>query len=1029
MNLYTAAVKRPVIVMIGLITLVSVGAISAYKLPIEFLPQVEFPFIGVFVPYRNSHPDYIQRNIAKPVEEVLSTLGDVKSIFSNSTDDGAFVGVEFNWGRDVGVLRMEVKEKLDQIRGELPADVDMVNIFTFDSNDIPILEGRIAAKGIDLSGSYNLLERSVVNPLKRIEGVGSVNIDGVEPKQISIYLNLDKLKAHSVDVGRLFQNLQGANMNASAGEVTHSGLRYAVRSVGTFNEFEQVENLVVSEEGLRLKDIADIYYGEPAMTYGRYLGREKAVAFWIQKASNANTVEVAQKVQAALDKINADPAMKGISVLLFFDQSEEILNGVRGLRQAGIIGGFFAVFVLYFFLRRLTTTLIVAVAIPFSIVCTLAFLYFTNRTLNMLTMMGLMLGVGMLVDNAIVVLESIFRHQSEEGTEPVKASIIGTKEVAVAVTAATFTSVIVFAPIVFSSGSDELFVWLSSVGVTISAAILFSLLISLTMIPFLTSRFLKPKKAKPSAVLAKLQDGYVRALKWTTLKHPGITSIIAIAMLAGTVGIFNAFLAGGDDDDSLIIRRIFFRLDFADNVDYKRTGEYIREVEDSLYAHQDELDMKTVYSYYRDNLAQSTVYFNDEYLTKEQLREKRKQIRDMLPEFAGVNYLLGDNSGGSGGGAQMFSVNIFGEDKQTLEDIANEAKRRFEYIDDFTDVKTSVELGRSEIEINVDRDAASRFNLTSSDITQVMGMTFRGIELNRFQAKEREVPMYISLDPSDRVGIHNLENLLVSVTDEGQDITLGAIADFQEARGPTQITRRNQKTTVSVQGLYEGDESGELREEMTAIMNNLEMPTGYSWSYSQRIQERDQQKSHMMSNILLAVLCVYMLMAALFESFMHPWVIMSCLPFAFVGVVIALAVTGTAMGIMAFIGCILLVGIVVNNGIVLVDHINNYRKQGLTMEDAILAGGRERFRPIVMTAATTILGLLPMAIGSARIGDAQYYPLARAVMGGLISSTALTLLVVPTNYVLAERLKNWSARLWVRSSQPRERKSKAKVQA
>lgn len=1015
MRLYEMAVRKPVIVMIGLITLLVMGGISAYKLPIEFLPRVEFPFIGVYVPYPNSHPDYIERNISKPIEEVMATLGDVHEIRSFSQEDGAFIGVEFNWGRQVSVLRMEVKERLDQIRSDLPNDIERMQIFTFDTNDIPILEGRISATGSDLSGSYDLIERSIINPLKRIEGVGAVNIDGVEPKEVSIYLQIDKLKAHRVDVGRLFAQLQGANMSASGGEITADGLRYSVRSMGNFHSFEEVENLVINESGVRLKDVADVYYGEPVVPYGRFLNGEKSVAFWIQKSSNANTVEVARRVHDAMERMNSDPSLEGINVLLFFDQSEEILHGVRSLLQAGFIGGFFAIVILYFFLRRLSTTLIVAVAIPFSIVCTLAFLYFTNRTLNMLTMMGLMLGVGMLVDNAIVVLESIFRHQVR-GEESHKASIDGSQEVATAVVAATLTSVIVFAPIVFGSSSDELFVWLSSVGITISTAILFSLLISLTLIPFLTSRLLKPRKTAESRFLVGVQDRYVRVLRWTSIKRPVLTSFVLVPLLIAVTlaGVKFIGIKGPQDDDSLLIKRIYLGYDFTDNLGYKQTREYVKRVQDAIETKHDSLGVKTVYSYYEDNHAGTTVYFDDKYLSKNELKEKRQMLRRTIPDMAGVHIQMGDNSGGSSGGASALEVNIFGEDKQVLDEIANEVKRRFRYLGGLTDVKTSVEMGKEQIRVSLDRELAAHYALDSQTIANVMNLTFRGVQLNRFQTPEREVPMSIILDPADRVGIYNLRNLIVGMADN-KEITLGSVAELEETRGAQEIRRENQKTMVSVRGMYEGDDFDGLREQVAGIMNSIEYPLGYHWQYSRRIQERDQQKSQMGINALLAVVCVYMLMAALFESFLHPLVIMMCLPLAFIGVVWTLIVSKTSFGLMAMIGAVILIGVVVNNGIVLIDHVNNFRKRGLSMEDAIIEGGRERFRPIVMTAGTTVLGLIPMAVGNAHLGDAQYYPLARAVMGGLISSTFLTLLVLPTYYVVAERLKNWRARVAIRA--------------
>jgi hydrophobic/amphiphilic exporter-1 (mainly G- bacteria), HAE1 family len=1016
MRLHELSVKKPVLVMIGLVTLLAMGGIASFKLPIEFLPHVEFPFIGVFIPYPNSHPDYIERHIVKPVEEVFATLGNVHRIQSQTQPDGAFVGVEFEWGRDVNVLRMEVKEKLDQIRPDLPADVEHLQVFTFDTNDIPIVEGRISAVGRDLSGSYDLIERSIINPLKRVDGVGNVFIEGVEPKEIAIYLSLDKIKSHRVDVGNVFRLLQSANATASGGKLTANGIRYTIRSLGSFQSIDDIENLVVSPEGLRLKDIADVYYGEPVLTYGRRLNGEHAVAFWIQKASNANTVDVARRVHKAMDKMNSDPALKGINVLLFFDQSAEILNGVHGLRDAGVIGGFLAVAILYFFLRRMTTTLIIAVSIPFSLICTLAFLYFSGHSLNMLTMMGLMLGVGMLVDNAIVVLESIYRHQNR-GENSAHAAITGTSEVATAVTASTLTTVIVFAPIVFG-GKDELFVWLASVGVTISVAILFSLLVSLTLIPFLASKLKKPKKSETSngpLFFTRLEERYARTLEWTTFKHPRWTlGIVTATLLITVAGAKIIGLKGPQDDDSLLVERIYMDYKFSDNVGYKEADAYVKRVEAALEAKRDSLEIETIYSYYRDNSAATTVYFKDKSLSKEKLKEKRKELRRAIPDIPGVTLQMGNDSGESSGGAQLLQVNLFGDDKMVLADVANEVKRRLGYVKDLTDVKTSVELGGDEINISLDSELVARYNLTAKDIASIMGLTFRGVQLDRFRGEDREVPMSISLDPSDQVGIYNLNNLLVGMTDD-KEITLGSLAKFTETKGPTQIERDNQRTIVSVQGLYEGKDFGAMLKDITGIMNTVTLPPGYIWSFSREIKEKNQQQQQMLINSLLAILCVYLIMAALFESYLHPLVIMICLPLAAVGVIWMLLLTHTSMGLMAMIGVVILIGVVVNNGIVLIDHVNFLRKEGMSIEDAVMAGGRERLRPILMTATTTVLGLLPMALGSSHIGDAQYYPLARAVMGGLVSSTFLTLLVLPAYYVLGERAKVWWANVWARS--------------
>ncbi|MBU0741844.1 efflux RND transporter permease subunit, partial [bacterium] len=436
MWLTRVSLRRPVTLAMVLLTMVVLGAVSVWKMPLDFLPRVEFPFIGVIVPYPNGIPSQVEKEIVLPIEEVLATLGGVRELSSYSDADQAFVGVEFDWGRDVNLLRMEVKEKIDQIRADLPGDVRDILLLTFDTNDIPIIEGRIAAKGRDLSESWDLLDQKIIAPLQRIPGVGRVNIDGVLPTQASIYLDFDKILEHNVDVSNLFRILGAANVELTIGTVTDEGLRYDVRTVSGLSSIDDLRELAIDTRGLRLQDVADVVYGAPALSYGRRLNGEPAVAFWIQKASGYNTVEVCRAIEDELARINLDPSLQGISSFSFFNQAEQITNSLKSLLQGGLLGSLLAVVVLYLFLRRLSMTAVVSVAIPLSLMGTAVFLYLSGRSLNILTMMGLMLGVGMLVDNAVVVLESIHRRQ-RTGAGPLSAAVRGTKEVGRAVVAST----------------------------------------------------------------------------------------------------------------------------------------------------------------------------------------------------------------------------------------------------------------------------------------------------------------------------------------------------------------------------------------------------------------------------------------------------------------------------------------------------------------------------------------------------------------------------------------------------------------
>ncbi|MBM4118457.1 efflux RND transporter permease subunit [bacterium] len=458
------SLRRPVTILVALAAVLVLGAVSITRLKLDFLPKVDWPFVGVQLPYPNAVPAQVEREIARPVEEVLATLGDVRSLRSYSDRDGAFVGVEFDFGRDIDVLRLEVKERLEQVRPLLPADLEDYFIFTFNTTDIPVMEGRISAPGRDLAGSYELLERRIIAPLQRIEGVGRVVVDGVSPKDVTIYLLLDRIVAHGVDVGRLFATLNASNLDLSLGRVQDGRQRVSVRSLGQFRSVEEIRQLPIGP-GIRLADVAEVVYAEPAPNYYRHIDGEPAIAFEIRKASGANIVEVSRRVHAEIERFKRDPTLAGIDVMVWFDQGENIQGSLKDLLMSGLVGSLLAVGILLVFLRRLLTTLIAAIAIPVSVIATCAFLFLTHRSLNILTMMGLMLAVGMLVDNGIVVLEAIYRRH-EKGEAQRAAAAAGTREVAMAVIASTATSVIVFAPIVLTKNT-EITLWLSEVGVSL----------------------------------------------------------------------------------------------------------------------------------------------------------------------------------------------------------------------------------------------------------------------------------------------------------------------------------------------------------------------------------------------------------------------------------------------------------------------------------------------------------------------------------------------------------------------------------
>ncbi|MEZ4652667.1 MAG: efflux RND transporter permease subunit [Candidatus Eisenbacteria bacterium] len=889
---------------------------------------------------------------------------------------------------------------MEKVRPQLPSDVRDYQIFTFDSNDIPILVGRISSRGTDLSSSYDLLERRIINPLRRVEGVGRVVVDGIAPKDVTIYLSLDKILAHSVDVGNVFRQLQGNNVDLSVGSVRQGRQKVAVRALGQLRTMEDLENLQVNDAGVTLADISDIVYAEPAPNYYRRINGEAAVAFEIQKASGANIVEVSRRVNKVLDEIREDPGLSGVDVVLFFDQADQIKNSLRGLLSSGLIGSLLAIGILLLFLRNLRATLVVSIAIPFCVIASCTYLFLSGKSLNVLTMMGLMLAVGMLVDNAIVVLEAIHR-RNERGQTGKLAARLGAREVAIAVTASTLTSVIVFAPVVFGKG--ELMVWLGEVGMTISITLVFSLLVCLTIVPLLAARLQKHDTKGEFAFLTRFRERYLRVLEWTAFQHPRRTVFVlvpAVVVVTILVAKITGFKPEPEDDRGFKQDAVSLELEFTDNANVYRVRDYIDRVEPFILSKEDSLGIESLYTYYQSNYAAMRLYFKRDDPTEKDIREMREYLRDHLPVIAGLNYRFGDDQG-VGRGAKKVSVTLFGEDSDLLEEMADEVQRRLSLIDDVHDVKTQSEAGSDEIRVQLDRVVASRYGVNANDVAQILGLTFRGVPLRRMQGRDREIDLGIILEASDRRSVENLSEIPVSYRDE-RPVRLGQVSHFEFGRAPQQLYREEQKTALTITGSYEGEKFNEVLDEVRATMNGFAMPAGYSWSFGREIQQSQEGQNQMGTNLLLALFCVYLVMAALFESFLHPLVIMTCVPYALLGVVWTLMITRTPMNLFAMIGIVILIGVVVNNGIVLLDHINGLRRRGLSREEAIREGCRDRFRPILMTASTTILGLVPLSIGGAHVAGAYYYPLARAVMGGLAASTILTLVLLPNFYILAE---------------------------
>lgn len=966
------------------------------------------------VPYPGSTPEEVEKQITRPAEEVLATISGLKNMYSTSYEGGSNIFLEFDWGEETTIRALEVREKIDGIRSQWPDDVENYFTFQFSTSDMPIMTLRVSSER-DLSGAYEMLNRKLKMPLERLEGVAQVELYGVYPKEVRVELISDRIAAHKVNLVDLASMLSSSDFSLTAGKISDSNRRFMVRPLGELKSIDQIANLMINSEGLRLKDIANVSFEEPEREEGRHLNRTYAIGLNISKESEANTVATAQRVVQTVEELKQDPEMEGVNLYYMDNAADGIVSSLNDLLTSGLIGAVFALLVLFLFLRRISTTLIVTLAVPISIVITLGGLYFLGLSLNILSMMGLMLAIGMLVDNAVVVTESIHRHQLENPDEPVQSTIKGVKEVAMAVTAGTLTTGIVFLPFIISP-ADEVTLFLKHVSLAICIALAISLVISQTIVPLLMSKIKIGHRETKTTFIDKIIARYDRVLAWL-IDH----RIASVCLMVGTLGsiALPANFVNQDffPDNEGSERKIYLHYHISGNYTLDRIEKEVTKVEDFLFANQEDLEIESVYSYFRSGYAQSTIM-----LTKEEgdksLEEIREEILEDMPKVVIGNPSFTWNSGMRDNGLKIM---ISGESSQRLAELSYEIADVLDRVEGFRDVRSEAEQGEEEVRIVVDRERARQYGYSTQQVASTVSTAMRGYNLRRFRTPEGEVDMRLAFQDSDKQSIDNVRNISIQSQDPERDpIKLAAIADIRNSRGPQSIQRENRITKIGIKIGLDGITGEEGTERLNQVLANYELPAGYAWGFGLDHDYEQESQNLMLINMLMALVLIYLVMAGLFESIVHPAGIWSSIIFAFVGVYWFFWITNTTLQIMAFIGILILIGIVVNNGIVLIDHINYLRSTGMPRREALLQAGHDRFRPIVMTAATTVLGLLPLCFGDTQIGGdgPPYFPMARAIVGGLAFSTVVTLIILPTIYLLLDDFRIWTKRVARRAKSP-----------
>ncbi|CAN5322107.1 efflux RND transporter permease subunit [soil metagenome] len=1001
------ALRRPITTLMLFVALAVVGAVATRLLPLEKFPDLTFPGLFVQIPYPGSTPEEIERLITRPVEEALATLSGVERMESTTSESQAQIELQFGWDRNIAAAGIDARAKVDAIRHLLPADLERIELTTGSFSDAPILVLRISSER-DLSNAYAMLERNVKRRIERLEGVSRVELEGVDPPEIRILVDADRASAYHVDLIALRELLARSNFAVSAGQITAGGTRFSVRPAGEFRSLAEMENLIIDGGDVRLGDIASIELRSPERNYGRHLNGRYAIGLSIYKATGANMVEVSDRVLAEVAGIDRLPQMHGISIIDLDNHANGVRESLSDLLKSGLIGALFAILVLYLFLRQVATTLIVMLCVPFSLLITLGAMFFFGLSLNILSMMGLMLAIGMLVDNAVVVTESIFRRRQLDSSQPLVAALAGVREVGLAVIAGTATSIIVFVPIMFGARND-ISVFLTHVAITIVVALLSSLLIAQTLVPMLAARVRPPPAVTGRTWMARLTERYARILHWT-LAHRWWTAAAIVAVLVAGLLVPPRFIQF-DTFPQESSRRLSLQYHI-DGTHPLSTVERVAvdRVEDFLFANAAAFEIEAVYSYFDEARAQTTIFLAPENEARVPTREIIERIEEGLPEI-----IIGQPSFQfeRQGGGEGFSLQISGDSTERLAELSEPVIRVLDRVDGLYGLRSDAATGDPEVRVVVDREKALAVGLDTERVARMVATALRGDQLPEFRGETDDISVRLAFRDSDRATLADLAGIPL-FPPSGRMITLGSVADFRIERGPRAIQRVDRQTAVVISGNLEPETSlDELQPEVERLMEQFALPPGYQWKFGRGFDEVDETQSMMAINILLGVALIFIVMAALFESVLYPLSIITSIAYSIVGVLLMFWLTGTTFSFMASIGIMILIGVVVNNGIVLIDHINNLRLAGMGRDDAILQGGRDRLRPILMTAATTILGLLPLAFGTTQIGGdgPPYFPMARAIIGGLAFSTLTSLLVVPNVYVWLDGTSRWMRKL------------------
>ncbi|RKD25128.1 multidrug ABC transporter [Ammoniphilus oxalaticus] len=1014
MNLSQFSIRRPVTVLMIMIAMLIFGFVSFPKMAVDLYPELNLPVAVVVTSVDGGTPAEVETLVTRPIEEALASVSNVDTVSSNSISGSSQVIVQFNWGVDIDQATLDMRDKVDMVRGSLPDSANSPRILKFDPNAEPVITMALAGDG-DITELKAIADDDIKPRLERIDGVASVGISGGNDRVIEVTVDPSKLQTYGITLDQVRQSFGAMNLAGSAGSIREGDQKFQIRVEGEYEQVKSIGNTPITIPGgsIYLRDIASIEDTHHEVTQLAYFNGEPSLGLTVTKASGGNTVDVANHVMKEIEKLKTE-LPEGMNVTVIVDNSDMIKDSIKSVTEHGILGLAFAVIILYLFLNSARSTLVVSIVIPISVVATFSMMYFSGQTINLISLSGILLGLGSLVDFAVVILENIYR-QRQLGKGVLEAAVEGSKQVGNAVMASALAQIVVFLPIIFVDGiAAELF---GPLALTVIFSHVAALVVSMMLVPMLGSRWLDKipdeslyhgeYKGKNPVVwfnrgFERLSKFYGRILEWALNKRKTVLAI-TIGTLVGSLALFP--FVGMEFIPKMDEGQFSVSVEMPTGTVLEETAKAVAQIEE-VTKDIPELDM--MYTSIGsgggpDGFSVNTANLGRVTLIMKPLNERKRSTEEIVLETRKkVNFIpdakitVEESSAMDGMGGAPIQVNLRGDDLDVLQDISGIMAAEMQQVEGAFNVKTSMDGVQEEYQVIVDSQRASQYGLSTGQIISAVRTGFGGEDVTTYRTGNDEFDVRLKMPTALQQDKRNLERYRIT-TPQGANVALSSVADIIRKEVPQAIQRSHQTREVQITSDIAGRDLGSVTNDVRASLDKINLPDGYNIHYGGDDQQMMESFASLGLAMILAIVLVYMVMAGQFESLMTPFVIMFSIPPTIIGVVLGLLVTGHSMSVMAIIGYILLIGIVVNNAIILIDFVNHLKKDGLETREAILQAGPIRLRPILMTTLATILAILPLAFGGGEGSEAQA-PMAIVVAFGLSFSTLITLVLIPVVY-------------------------------